>query len=230
MILEKIRKAGFSVRLDDVGSLLVSPPDKLTEAQRAYLKAQEPQIVAALQAEATGPLNDAIALTREVFGDVTVTTETEEPRQEFLADSWTPQGEPIRVRCESAKHVRWVENVNPPRTIGITEQAHSVLKAIRYLITKGEKVMPQLLANHIPLSGEETIGALSELERMRYVHPGNWEKGDALVRLSRSGVVWVIPGGRKEKSFAWGTEPAQGDAHRKVVHFKRMLARDLLRS
>jgi hypothetical protein len=204
--VEALKARGFTLKLEGE-KLRISPASKVTEELRAYIDSQRAKIVEELKAEQEAPASGA----KVVFGDdVVVTFETEEPKQEIWADCYTPRGERLRIRCESEQHRQWVEAVNPPRTIGLTGRARSVLQATRYLVTQREEVTPQRLASHIPLSREETIGALSELERARYIHPGNWERQSAKVRLSRSGMVWVAPGsGIEEKAFARRTEPRE---------------------
>jgi hypothetical protein len=118
--LPKIRDAGYVVALSEDGERIgVTPAEKLTSAQCAYLKAKKAEIVAALRAEDSGPPNDATAMTREVFGDdAEAIPDMQVPKQEIWANAYTPKGELIRVKCDSEKHRQWVEAMNPPRTRG----------------------------------------------------------------------------------------------------------------
>lgn len=61
--LDKIRAAGFEVAIaPNDGGLLVRPADRLTDAQRAWLKANRAALLAALAAEADPHLAELIAL------------------------------------------------------------------------------------------------------------------------------------------------------------------------
>ena len=60
--LDKMRAAGFEVALSAAGGLLVRPAERLTAAQRQWLKAHKAALLAALAAEADPHLAGLIAM------------------------------------------------------------------------------------------------------------------------------------------------------------------------
>ena len=53
--LERLRKAGFVPGISPAGGLLIEPASRLTDAQRAYIRANKVLLLAELRAETTPP-------------------------------------------------------------------------------------------------------------------------------------------------------------------------------
>lgn len=95
--LAKIRDAGFTVRLKENGNLGVSPKDKLTDTQLAYLKANKAEIITQLESE------------KESQPEAVITIY---PR---FVTCYTPLGKGLQVMAKDAEHEAWLLRMNPPR-------------------------------------------------------------------------------------------------------------------
>ena len=96
--LARITEAGFNLRLDNE-RLVVTPADRLTADQRAFIKANKTVLIAELRAESANDAAPAPAVADPLAGRIA----------ELMALGWTPWN--ARARAESEALPRWLEKM-----------------------------------------------------------------------------------------------------------------------
>jgi len=98
--IEKIRAAGYTVRLHGDHQIAVEPAKTLSAEQWHYLKAHRTEIIEELKGEAA---NDPATNTYRP---------KPAPNGKWVT-CWTPDGAPLRVYAVDPEHAAWLRRVNP---------------------------------------------------------------------------------------------------------------------